>query len=92
MKVDDAALVRLQPIQSGGGDRPDVQAVDVRGVGQLANEFLIVCDRRADQCVIDFLEHVRLRALHDRGEREHVLLFSDRVVRRLAMYYHRSQI
>ena len=35
-ELDDVAFVRLQPIELDGGNRSDVQAVDVRGVGQLA--------------------------------------------------------
>ncbi len=31
-EVDDAALVRLEPVELDGGDRTDVQPVDVDGV------------------------------------------------------------
>ncbi len=34
-EIDDVPFVRLQPVELGRGDRADVQAVDVRGVGQL---------------------------------------------------------
>ena len=32
-KIDDVAFVRLEPVEFGGRDRADVQAVDVRRVG-----------------------------------------------------------
>ena len=37
-EIDDVAFVRLQPIELDRGNRADVQAVDVRGVGQRSLE------------------------------------------------------
>src|ERR1700722_12807827 len=48
-EVDDVAFVRLQPVEGDRFYRADVEAVDVRRVEQLAGEFRILGDARADQ-------------------------------------------
>ena len=57
-EVDDVAFVRLQPVELDGGDRADVEPVDVDGVGQLRLPLLVLGDRRADQRRADLREHL----------------------------------
>ena len=47
--------MRLEPVEFGCGDRADVQAVDLRGVGQLAFPFFVVRDRGCDERRTDLL-------------------------------------
>src|SRR5260370_762101 len=69
-EVDDAALVRLEPVEFDRRDRPEVEPVDVDGVDQLPLPLLVLRDCRAHQRRPDRLQHLLLRALHHRAERE----------------------
>ncbi len=77
--------MRLEPVEFGRRDRADVQAVDVRRVGQLALPLLVVRDRRRDERRADLLYHQLLRILNDCDVREHVLGVGDLRVGQLAM-------
>ena len=43
-EVDDVAFVGLEPVELGGGDGADVEAVDVMGVGEHLDEPLVFRD------------------------------------------------
>ena len=55
-------------------------------------KLLVARDGRADQGRSDLRQHLVLRALHDRGKGEHVLLAGDRGVGRLAVDDHGPQV
>ena len=84
--------MRLHPIELDRGNGTDVEPVDVHGIGQGPLERDVLRDARANQRRADFLDHLVLRALDDRHEREHVLLFGDRGPRALAMNDDRTQV
>ena len=84
-KVDDAAFVRLEPVEFGGGERAEIQAVDMSGVNALALELFVVGDDRTNQRRADLRQHLVLRAFDDRAEGEHVLLLRRRAIRRVAV-------
>src|SRR5258708_7323099 len=71
-EIDDVSLVRLQPVQLDGGDRADVQTINVGRTYQLALPRLVVGNRGTDQGLADLLEHLLLRTLHHRHVGEHV--------------------
>src|SRR4030095_4839246 len=58
-EIDNVALMWLEPVQLDGRDRPDVQAIDVRGLEQLLAPHRVVSDRAAYQRLADFLDHFR---------------------------------
>src|SRR5262249_14173077 len=67
-EIDDAALVRLQPVELDRRHRADVQPVDVNRVDELALPLAVVGDGAAHEGGADGCEHLLLRALHDRRE------------------------
>ena len=87
-EVDEVAFVRLQPVQADRRDRPDVQAVDVRGVESAgAGASGVVGDRRADQRRPDRLQHLVLRALRPPSTNGNMYSFLRRGgVRRVAVH------
>src|SRR5579864_4799032 len=84
-ELDDVAFVRLEPVELNGRDRTEIQSIDVNRIHQRAPEFGPARDRTTDQRWPDLLEHLRLRAVHDRDEPEHVLLLRDGRLRRVAV-------
>src|SRR5262245_8174296 len=73
-ELDDVALVRLTPVELCGRHRPQIEPIDVHGVEEPAAEALVARHRGADERGADRVEHLRLRALHDRREGKHELL------------------
>src|SRR5678815_4571126 len=73
-EVDDAPLVRLEPVQLDRRDRPDVQPVDVHRVDQRPLELRVAGHGAGDQRRADLFQHLFLRAFHDGREGEHVFL------------------
>ena len=84
--------MRLQPVEPAGGNRADVEPVDVGGVGEVANQLGVVGDAGADQRRPNFGEHLVFGAFDDGREGEHVFLLRDLVFRRLAMHNYRSEL
>src|SRR5436190_16535927 len=84
-EVNDVPFVRLQPIEAGGGEGAEVQAVDVGCFDALGSEFLVATDDGADEGGTNLRKHVVLWTLHDRAEWEHVFLLRDSRFRRVAM-------
>ena len=46
----------LEPVEFGRGDWADVQAINVRCVGQLTLPLLAVCERGRHECLADLRE------------------------------------
>src|SRR5207249_9508188 len=84
-EVDDAAFVRLQPVELDRLERAEVEAVDVDRIGQGPLELRVLGNGRAHQRRADLLQHLGLRAFDDGAEGEHVLLLRHRLVRSLAV-------
>lgn len=76
-ELGEISFVRLEPIQAVGGDGADVEAIDVHRVGQIIDPGGIGGQGRTDEGLTDRFDHVLLRALDDRDEREHVLFGRD---------------
>jgi hypothetical protein len=66
-KVHQVAFVRLQPIQLNGWDGSDVEPVDLGGIDQLALPGCVFRYGRSDQGRPNFLQHLALSTLDDRG-------------------------
>jgi len=84
--------VRLQPIETSRWDRSNIQAIDVRAVGQIVDPVRIVGDRCANQSLPHRFDHLFLAALHDRYKREHVLLHRNTLLSVCCVDYHRTQV
>src|SRR5713101_602996 len=69
-ELDEVAFVRLQPVQLRGRHRPEVEPIDVHGVDETAAKRGVAGDGAAHQRRADRVQHLRLRALDDRDERE----------------------
>src|SRR4051794_32559725 len=67
-EIDDASLMRLQPVELDRRDRSDVQPVDVRRVDQRSLELLVFRYRRANQRRPNLFKHLLLGALDDGAE------------------------
>src|SRR5258708_3543331 len=72
-KLYDVAFMRLQPIQTRGRHRSEIQAVNVNGVEKLPPEGGFVGNRGANQRGTDAGDHLLFGALHNGNKREHVL-------------------
>ncbi len=84
--------MRLEPVEFCRRDWADVQAVDVRCVGQLALPLAVVRDRGRHECLADFLNHLFLWTLDHRDVREHVFGVGNTRVGRWAMDHPRPKI
>src|SRR5688500_15420465 len=73
-ELDDVAFVRLHPVQAGRRHRPEVEAIDVDGVEQLAPQARRARQRRTHERRTDRFHHLRLGALDDGDEGEHEFL------------------
>ena len=74
--------MRLQPVQPTGGNGADIEPVDVHCVRQRLRELFVGGDAAADQCGTNLRQHLVLRTLDNRREREHVFFLGNRIVRR----------
>src|SRR5438445_10667156 len=83
-EVDDASLVRLQPVELDRLERAEVEAVDVDRVGQGPLELRILGHGRAYQRRADLLQHLFLRTFDDGAEGKHIFLLRHELVRPLA--------
>ncbi len=91
-ELGEISFVRLEPIQAVRGDGADVEAIDVHRVGQIIDPGGIGGQGRSDESLPDGFDHVLLRALDDRDEREHVLFGRDAATWRVGVQDHRSQV
>src|SRR5262245_50339113 len=91
-KFHDVSFVRLQPIELDRRDGPQVQAVDVRRVYELALEALVVRNGGADERCSDSLQHLVLRAAHHAHEWKHEFSIGQRTIGRVAMDDHGPQV
>src|SRR5262245_6128077 len=67
----DVSFVRLQPIQLDRRYGPQIQAIDVRRVYELALEGLVIRNGGADERRSNSLQHLVLRAAHHAHEWKH---------------------
>ncbi len=91
-KLDDVALMRLQPVQFEGGEGADIQTVDVRCIDQLSLPLLILSNSAADQRRTNLLEHLFLGATDDAHEGEHELGIGKCEIGRVAVNHRRPQV
>lgn len=48
-EVDDIAFVWLEPVEGTGGDRADIESIDIAGIDEIADPGLIFCDGGSDE-------------------------------------------
>src|SRR3972149_7768837 len=84
-EIYDVSLVGLKPIQTNGGNGPQVQAVYVSRLQELSAKRLVLGDGAAHHGPPNRCQHLVLRTLDHRRKGKHVLLVRQFLVRRLTM-------
>ena len=62
-KINKIALMRLEPIEFDGGQRPQIQPVDMRGIDQFAPKRFIFGDCRYDERTTDICQDLIRRKI-----------------------------
>src|ERR1700677_1363908 len=62
-KLDNIALMRLQPVELQRRDRSQIQSIDLRGVDQSSLPLRVLRDGATHQRGTDIFEHLLLRTL-----------------------------
>src|SRR5206468_2192711 len=91
-KLDDVALVRLQPVELDGGDGAEIQTVDVRRIEQLALPLPVLGDGAAHQRGTNLPDHLFLRAADHAHEWEHELGIGKLACGRIAVNHRGPQV
>ena len=76
-KINKIVLMRLEPIEFDGGQRPQIQPVDMRRIDQFALERFIFGNCRYDERTTDICQDLILRTFDHGYEREHEFFGSD---------------
>src|SRR6478736_8648251 len=85
-ELEHVALVRLIPRNLHGGNRADVQAVNLWISHHLLDEFRVLGDDRTRERITDLFEHVALGSLHHTGVRTEKLPVRQRMRKRIALH------